>query len=571
MGKKKGTNSIRTELIWSHIFIACIPFILISFLGIIISINKESENANQYLNQTVNQISTGIDASMTDIIKSVNMMAAIIEESDPEYTYKVMERFTQTHEEIAGILYAGSDESYVTAGMSRISRDSFLQEEWYKTAVAKPGQVHILSTITGRNVVTDAVYATGDVFSLSTAVKNSESGVIEGVLLFDIRHSIISDTIWDSWISSDGFVFVMDENNNIVYAPVNDAVYRIKPDWLVDESKLLRVRINNKNYNIRFKNSEETGWKVVGVVSTQEFMSGVYRIVFFYMLILVITLIIVTIISLKFSNTITRPVVKLSKLMKQTELGDFSVRFEDEGDDEIQSLGLTFNHMLQQIQGLMNRIYEEEEEKRQAQLKILQEQFKPHFLYNTLDTINWMARENGAIEVVKLVDSLTNMFRISLSNGNDYVQVSDEIKYISSYLYIQKTRYGTRLDYSIDLDEACSKVMIPKLILQPLVENAIYHGVKLKRTVGHLMVKVQALDDNDICLIVEDDGAGMSEEQLNKLRKMMLSTGKKDEESFGMYYVRERLRLRYGDRYRIDIYSKEEQGTIITIIVPSDV
>ncbi|MCR5755063.1 MAG: sensor histidine kinase, partial [Acetatifactor sp.] len=332
----------------------------------------------------------------------------------------------------------------------------------------------------------------------------------------------------------------------------------------------LNVKILGKSYHIRFKNSEYTGWKVVCVASANELMGDIYQMILLYVCMLFLTLVLVTYLSRWLSGMITRPVVELRNRMKETEKGDLSVRFAGDGKDEISELGRTFNHMLERIQQLLNKVYEEEEEKRQAQLKIVQEQFKPHFLYNTLDTINWMARDYGADNVVKLVDALTNMFRISLSKGQDYIEIREEIKYISSYLYIQQIRYGEKVSYEISVADECLHVMVPKLILQPLVENAIYHGVKLKRCEGHLKVCVAA-EENRISLSVADDGKGMSEEKRQELCKLFYSTQKPEEQSsFGLFYVKERLRLRYGVHYEVEVESKEDVGTRITIYIPKE-
>lgn len=579
---QRGTNPlskypIRTKLILSHICIAFIPFILFGTLGIVFSLREATKNVNQYMNQTVNQINRSIDVYMTDITKAVNMMAGMIEdeggtdsEEGKENIEKEMRRLMTSHNEIAGILYAGADEDFVSAGMTRISRDSFKKEEWYKAACEDMDKVHIISTITGRNIMTDAVYATGDVFSLAKAVKNNRTGNIDGVLLLDVRHTIIQEAIWDAWISSEGFVFVMDEYDRMVYTPVNPVVYRILPEWLVSENEPIDVKILGKSYHIRFKSSVYTGWKVVGVASTDELMGGIYRMILGFTMMLLVTLTVVVYLATWLSGMITRPVVALRNLMKETEKGDLSVRFDPSGEDEINKLGQTFNNMLEQIQMLLDKVYEEEEEKRQAQLKIVQEQFKPHFLYNTLDTINWMARDYGADDVVKLVDALTDMFRISLSKGKDYIKISEELKYISSYLYIQKIRYSEKVTYEITADDDCMDVVIPKLILQPLVENAIYHGVKLKRTPGHLYIRVEK-DNDRVALSVEDDGKGMDKEQLHALSEMLQSSEKpRENDSFGLFYVKERLRLKYGSNYEIKAFSKVDEGTKIVLCIPRE-
>ncbi|WP_051205810.1 sensor histidine kinase [Butyrivibrio sp. FC2001] len=326
---------------------------------------------------------------------------------------------------------------------------------------------------------------------------------------------------------------------------------------------------------IRFKTSEKTGWKTVSVISYEEVMGDFNRMIGIFSGILLATLLLVQYLSLKMSDNITRPIKQLRDLMKETEDGNLTTRFESDSEDEIADLGMSFNHMIERIRELLERVRHEEDLKRKAELKIVQEQFKPHFLYNTLDTINWMAREHGARDIVNLVDALTNVFRISLSHGNSFITLKDEINYISSYLYVQKTRYEDKLLFEIDADEDCMQVLVPKLIMQPLVENAIYHGIKLKRGTGHINISVHRIEDS-ICMTVEDDGKGMDDNTRESLYKLLNETQRPenisadDNQSFGLFYVKERLQQRYRDGYRVEVSSTLDVGSRISIYIPSD-
>lgn len=574
---------IREKLVYSHIFIALIPFLLIGMLGIRLSVQEAEKNVDQRTSQLITQVGQTLDIYINSIEKSANMMiqgiqsTGITEESDEEAWQESSERINEmmkiladTHEEIAGILFASECDRYVSVGMSRVSRDSFQEEVWYQKACENPDEAHIISSVTGRNIETDDVYSTDEVFSVVKAVKNPETDAVEGVLLFDVSHAMIQTAVKDAIIGTEGFVFVLDREDRMVYTPLNKVVYRIKPEWLVDENRAVVAKILKNSYHIRYKTSKYTGWKIVSVASYQEVMRDVRQMIGMYMVILVLVLALVLITVILISDMITKPIIKLRNLMKKTEGGDLTVRFQGNYEDEVNQLGRKFNHMLERMQELLDRVYEEEESKRQAQLKIVQEQFKPHFLYNTLDTINWMARDHGAMDVVQLVEALTNVFRISLSKGKDYITLEEEIKYISNYLYIQKIRYGEKATYEIQAEESCMEVEVPKLILQPLVENAIYHGVKLKRGKGHLKVWVRREGDV-VAMSVCDDGRGMNEAAVEKIRGILDGSMKAEENgSFGLYYVRERLRIKYQDRYTIQVESEENVGTEITLRIPGE-
>ncbi len=585
--KSKFMNAkIRGKLIFSHILIALIPFLMIGIVAIVLSVKEADRNVTQHTAQMITQVEQTLDVYMGSIEKTTNMLIRILEDvtaedgrngmdarwqKDNGYVVHNMKIVADTHSEIAGVLFASADDNYISIGMTRISRDSFQEESWYRKACEDPDVMHIISNVTGRNIVTDAAYSIDDVFSVVKAVKNPETGEVAGVLLFDIRHTIISAAVKDAIIGESGFVFVLDEDNHMVYTPVNKIVYRIKPGWLEQEAVPLVIKINGSKYHIRFLRSDYTGWRIVSVASYGEIMGDVNQMILIYMAILIMTLMTVSFVTLKISSTITEPIIKLRNLMKKTEKGDLTVRFEGDYRDEVSELGRKFNQMLHRIQELVDQVYEEQESKHQAELKIVQEQFKPHFLYNTLDTINWMARAHGAGDIVKLVDALTNVFRISLSKGKDYITLEEEIRYISNYLYIQQIRYGSKVFYSIEADESLNRMVVPKLILQPLVENAIYHGVKMKRGNGHLEVRIKKSGRNTVLLSVSDDGQGMDRQAAEGLRSLLNGTAEAEENSgFGLYYIRERLRLRYRDAYTILIESVEQEGTTITIEIPEE-
>ncbi|MCI9526797.1 MAG: histidine kinase [Lachnospiraceae bacterium] len=583
--KRKFRNiKIRSKVIYSCVLIAFIPFCLIGSLGVSISTREMEKNVTQYTMQMVEQILQTVDIYLNSIEKKANMLIRMVEplhverikdSEDPSWEMRQevlcasFQTVAETHEEIAGIFFATENDLYVSTRMSRTSRDSFTKESWYQKAKERPEEMQIISDVTGRNIATDKTYSIDDVFSIVKAVRNPDTGEVAGVLLLDIKHDIISSAIRDVIIGENGFVYVLDSTGHIVYTPANAVVYRIKPEWLQNGREQLRAEIQGQTYQITYQQSEYSGWKIVSVSSYREIMGNVNKMFFTFVALLVVTVLIVMYVAVKISETITKPIVKLRNLMKQTEEGELTVRFTGDYQDEISDLGRTFNHMLERIQELLEQVYMEQENKRQAELKVVQEQFKPHFLYNTLDTIGWMAREHSADDIVHVVDALTNVFRISLSKGKDYITLQDEIRYITNYLYIQKIRYGPKVCYEVTLEPGCEAQEVPKLILQPLVENAIYHGVKLKRGEGHLSVRVAKEGEKNIRLQVKDDGRGMGKERAEDLEKLLNEPSKPEQNrSFGLFYVKERLRIRYGDNYQVKVHSIENEGTTVVIFIP---
>ena len=574
--------SLRTRMLLSNIVVALIPFLMFSIVSGSIFLDHAQKTAEEHSVQLIHQVSNSMDVYVETIEKMVNYIQLELQdtpfftmetedapgwESETDYIRSVLENVANSHREVAGIFIATKEDLYVSTGMSRISRDPFQNERWYREASENPEEIQLISVVTGRNILTNRSYSIDDVFSLAKAVQDPETGEVLGVILLDIRHDIIQSSINGVTIGEKGFVFVMDQEDNIVYTPVNGIVYRVNPKW-VKAMEPMSVQIQGGSYQIRSELSPYTGWRTVGVFSMDEVMSSVNTIVYILFTCVIISLVLVVIVSFKFSRTLTNPIFKLKRLMKQAESGDLTVRFNFEHNDEIGELGQSFNHMIARIDQLIQMVYVEQENKRTAEMKSLQEQIKPHFLYNTLDTISWMARDYDAEDIVRLVDALTNMFRIGLSHGKDIITVKEEITHVSNYLYIQKIRYKDKLNYVIHVDESLYAIEVPKLILQPLVENAIYHGVKAKRGGGTITITGVPEGEN-LVFTVQDNGAGMPQEKVEELNRRMSERSVLDEQkSFGLFYIRERIQLCYGTGYGVHVESALGEGTRVTITLP---
>ena len=577
--------SIRNKMILSYILIALIPFCIFGIVVISIFADQAENDISEHTGQMISQVRTSIDVYISSIEKISNYVIAELRSVDfnemhseddifwmQESTKAVnrLKHVANTHPEVAGILFATENDLYISTGMTRISRDSFVNEEWYRLAVANPDTVCLISDTSGRNIVTNESYSIDNVFTMVKAIYREGTSEVMGVLLMDIKHDIISQSINDITIGQKGFVFVIDSTDHVVYTPVNPVTYRVNPDWIRKEDAPVSARIRGEMYQIRSERSDYTGWRVVGVFSIDEIMGHMNTLIATLTGGLLLLLVFVFVITVKISQTITNPVVELEQLMKKAESGDLAVRFQGDYRDEVSELGRDFNHMLVRIEDLIQQVYIEQKNKRMAELKVLQEQIKPHFLYNTLDTISWMARECGAEDIVRLVDALTHMFRIGLSRGRDYISVEQELSYVSNYLYIQKIRYGGKLNYQIVKDEDILHEEVPKLMLQPLVENAIYHGIKTRRGEGHLTIRaVRAMEEGLLEFSVEDDGSGMSAEQAQELNHLLNEPCElKERQSFGLFYIKERLRIKYGDGFKIRVNSIENVGTKVVIHIP---
>ena len=265
------------------------------------------------------------------------------------------------------------------------------------------------------------------------------------------------------------------------------------------------------------------------------------------------------------SQRITRRVTILSGAMEEVQRGHLHQHLVLEGGDEISQLAKNFNIMLEDIEKLMKEVVTTQKEKRKRELQVLQAQINPHFLYNTLDTIQWKAIEYEADELSELIQELSSFFRISLSKGEEKIPLEKEIEHVRSYLAVQHYRYSEILDYDIFLEEGLKDVILPKILIQPLVENAIYHGIKPKLGKGKITIEIRR-NKQRICIHVQDDGVGMSEGEVKALHEKL--SRKNPKECYGLYNVTERLRLYYGDLSEFRIRSAVSEGTTIQIQLP---
>jgi two-component system sensor histidine kinase YesM len=271
------------------------------------------------------------------------------------------------------------------------------------------------------------------------------------------------------------------------------------------------------------------------------------------------------------SRSIYIPIKKLHDVTSTITKNDLQALVTHDNVDEITELGMSFNIMIGRIRELLDAKVKEQENLKRAELRALQAQINPHFLYNTLDTIIWMAESKKTEEVIQIVSALSSFFRISLSKGRDWITIGEEVERTRSYLTVQKMRYRDIMDYRIEVDDRVSGNTILKLILQPLVENALYHGIKNKRQGGTIIVRAKQKNEDDVLLEVEDDGIGFTPEKLAQLQAELDddSGDIKLESGFGIGNVNKRIRLYYGKPYGISIQSEYSAGTCVSLVIPA--
>jgi two-component system, sensor histidine kinase YesM len=571
--------SIRFKLLFYFIVIIILCISTLSILGGNIYKKSMEEEANAYTDQMLEQVWNTIESTIQEndnimyYLANEEFVKEFMEQqtTTDEMTNSVTEQilvYQQRHPEIAGTVIVNQYDQFISNEMIRVSRDPLTEETWYKNALESPEKIQLISNPIGRNLKNQYSYQVNNVLSLAKAIVNPLTNEVAGVILIDLKLDFIKNVIESIKIGKSGFIFIMDKDGNVVYSPVNSTVYHIHPSWIAEKkSPPIEKEIDSHKFQIIYNTIPDIDWKIVGVFSLDETTEVVSKVQGFTLIIAIVTLLIGSMISLFFASTITNPVKKLMDLMGKVEEGRFDLRFHAKYEDEIGQLGNSYNKMIQKVEKLIELVYQEQKSKREAELKILQAQIKPHFLYNTLDTIQWMAQEYKAYKIVELVNALTTLFRIGLNKGNEFISVEEEIEHVKSYLIIQMTRYESKIEYEIQIDEAVKKYQVLKLTLQPLVENAIYHGIRNKRGKGKITISIRQKNDA-LELSVHDTGIGIEKEHLQELNHSLETMSDERKKGYGLFNVNERIKLTHGSQFGITVESKYQVGTTIIALLP---
>ena len=382
----------------------------------------------------------------------------------------------------------------------------------------------------------------------------------------DIGCSNISGYINGVGIGQRGYCFLEDLEGNLVYHPQQQLIY----SELKQENTALTASLpdgphveGNTIYTVQTLASGN--WRVVGVSSVQELITdGLQEVLRISVISALFILAAMLMLSVLLSQMLSKPIQNLVSAMRSFERDADNFSYEPVmGVREVQNLSVSFEHMVHRIQKLMATVRSEEINLRKTELKALQAQINPHFLYNTLDSISWMCEQGKNAEAVLMVNALARLFRISISRGHELIPIRSEVQHAQSYLQIQSVRYKDQFSYEFDVEEGCLEYLCNKITLQPIIENAIYHGVNGLVDEGRIVIRVFSRED-DIFFTVEDNGVGMEPEQIEEIFRR-----KPDGKSgIGIKNVNDRLKIWFGEKYGITITSVPDEGTCVTVRMP---
>lgn len=389
-----------------------------------------------------------------------------------------------------------------------------------------------------------------------------------GMQVVDIDSKGWFDSMDELELGENGRMYLVDKDGRVVASEQTELIGKKLPDNLMrylgeQESFQSTKDEDGVIHSVYTSKPLSNGWSVIMTIPMDTFRKNIARIRNLTIALTCVLALLAIFASKIVSRHSSFRILKLRDSMDAFAQGDFEVNCDIDTDDEIGDLAKSFNAMVSDINTLVNTVYEQKLLKQKAQMESLQLQINPHFLYNTLDTINWMSRMHGADDVGDMVVALGSMMRYSLSK-NSFVPLREEVKNLQDYLHIQSYRYGDKMEASLEIDESLYDYFIPKLLIQPILENAIIHGLEDKLDDGHILVYAEKREE-DIFITVEDDGVGMTEEAIVKVFSEDEKIRKKGHTSVGIVNVNKRIQMIYGSEYGLNIQSVLGAGTKMTL------
>lgn len=484
-------------------------------------------------------------------------------ERDPQVKEKILSTINTTMATdsfMESIVIVSKDGQIISneTGLSMSMSGNMMKEAWYVSAIHS-GNMPVLTSARMQGFSMDK---DNWVISLSREIKN-EQGRNIGVLLIDVQYKVIEDYLANLDLGHTGFSFILNAKGEVVYH--EDPVYfqnetkQQALQTIARDPAAYDAHERTLTHTYSMKNAD---WIYVGVSSQDELAAIKDKLFHIFILVGLGFLVIATASVVIFTGRITTPFRKLEMAMQEIEQGLVEIPVEHRGCYEAQSLSRHFNSMILKIKKLMQEITDKEKDLRRSEISTLHSQINPHFLYNTLDTIVWMAEFNDSEKVIEITKALAQFFRLSLSGGNELTTVENELDHVRQYLFIQKERYGEQLTYTIDYDPSLLQVKMPKILLQPIVENALYHGIRGLERQGIIEIRAEAREE-DIVFTIQDNGEGFD---VNTLQQNTSSRTTKLG-GVGIKNVDERIKLYYGSDYGVTIQSDSSHGTMVQIIL----
>jgi len=447
-----------------------------------------------------------------------------------------------------------------------------LESNFFKKSMAESEYIHF-SMPHIRDLFDQNESSYSWVMSLSRAVEVTDEGrATQAVLLINLNYMFFEEMFSNVNLGNGGYIYLTNDEGDIIWHPRQNEIYsgRFKENNKYVSTLKDGITVENiggKQLTLNVRTIGYTGWKLVGVTPSAALNIDGIKFRFFVLFVADLFLFLLAMINAFISNKISNPIKLLDGRVREIESGNLNVEIVTSGSYEVEHLGNSIKNMLSRIKVLMSDLVDEHNAKRKSEFDTLQSQINPHFLYNTLDIIVWMIENEKPDKAVSIVTALAKFFRISLSKGKNIITVKDEVEHVRNYLMIQNMRFKNRFEYSIDVEDDILSYSSLKLMLQPLVENAIYHGMEFMDGDGKIEVRVFKENDS-LYFTISDNGLGMSEDVVATLLSKDIIPSKKGS-GIGVKNVNERIKLYFGNEYGLKVESEPDEGTKITIHLPA--
>ena len=587
--------SLQRKLIFSYSLIIFLPMMIVGFFAYNIAAVSIKSQVSKYSSDLIQQVNDNIDNTVSELDRvSLNLatdkqLLQILDKSSARPQQGILNDEKVADEKINNMInlntnidalfifsYNGEVYSYKDSNNSIKLDYIFTRTRWFENMKALNVKKMLVPTH-----FQDEVISTGhkkNVYSYVSEIIDFNTKKSLGNILIDVNADVFRK-IWDKVnLKKYQQFIVIDNNKTIIYHSNEDFISsQFRSDYI---SKLLKAKngsiiakVDNHSELVTFNTSSFTNWTVITITPLSILYKNIINLQYIIIITVALSIFISIFVAVLLSKNITKPISELKDLMKEAEQGNLSVKIKVNSLDEIGELSLGFNNMITKINNLIETVYQTKFLKKEAELNALQAQINPHFLYNTLQIIDILAEEEGVDVICSVCHSLSRIFRYSINTGKEVVPLSDEIEHIKDYIYIHKLRFNNRFDVIYDIDEKLNNKKIIKLVLQPLVENAFFHGIENKISKSKIIISAKMVNDL-IELTVEDTGIGMDEIQLEKLRRTLneeIIHSDMDvfsNRSIGIKNVNARIRLYFGEAYGVIIDSKLNKGTKIKVVIP---
>lgn len=568
--------------IFIYFTVSALVAMLLSGIALYVQMSRQFTEVIQEESQAVlGQVNRSVDSYLRTIMKlSDSLYYGVIKNADlstEEVNSQITLLYDNNKDSIANIaLLSKEGELLEAVPAARLKTDlDVTKEEWFGNTLERTDNLHF-TTPHVQYIFDNNENQYRWVITLTRAVEITHGkSTDQGILLIDIRYSSLQQILENIALGNQGYLYMINSSGDLIYHPKMQLIETGQMSENIAAATGYRDGSYREEYNgemrdVSVKFVGYTGWKLLSVTPEKGLSLSNLKMRLFVVFVVASFLLALVLINAFISSRITNPIQELEKSVNAIEEGELDTEVYTGGSYEIRHLGRSIGEMAKRIKTLMQDIVAEHESKRKSEFDTLQSQINPHFLYNTLDIIVWMIENEQKQEAVKVVTALARFFRISLSKGKNIIPVSDELEHVRNYLMIQQMRFKNKFTYVIEAEEDVMELSCLKLLLQPLVENAIYHGMEFMDGDGEIHVRAYREED-DLWFWISDNGLGMTREQVEGLLSEKPHVSSRRGSGIGVKNVNERIKLYFGEAYGLAIESEPDEGTVIRIHLPAEI